>query len=652
MNTGNYRSNGDSGLLFIFLLIAGVVALDVYVQVMPEVSEKAHPLLSPFLQVAKTLPLLRNPWQAHGIAAGMILFMVLQQPPFMSSSFDVKKNFLFPFTGGLALLAASIVLLPVVAPYGALWYGGSYVLGLILVHGGCYNAYNHWRNPLGRDIWNEEGESFMQNRAEQRGADLFYFPYQFKYKGATLIGKAYADIYRAILICGTPKAGKTFSFILPLIRFHLQRGHSLCLYDFKSPDLTKITWHYYKKYKDTVLRDHRFYKIDFGDVRNSNRCNPILPKYITSLNHAMEISSTFMNALMKADAAGGQNFFSASAINFVAACIYFLAKYEKGKYCTIPHLIALLCQNIAGVFELLSTNPYLVNTTSTFKDALDNKAMDQLMGQIATAKTYLTPLDSVEAAWILGCNEVENDIDLKISGPRSVLCLASKPELQKSTSAYYSLILAQLITQVNAPGNNPVGIVVDEFPTIYIHEVNNLIATARSNQVSVALGLQELTQLYSNYPLKTAKNIIATMGNIFCGSVNMEETARWIETLMGSKKMASHGVSEQDSRVSGYNHSEQLHKIMPQSKIMTQQTGNFCGRLMNNGHPSGIPQVFSGKILPDGKAIAEEKKTLPDWAETYTFGSASQKEEILLLHYQTIQRDVRELVKLHMQEQD
>jgi type IV secretory pathway TraG/TraD family ATPase VirD4 len=60
---------------------------------------------------------------------------------------------------------------------------------------------------------------------------------------------------------------------------------------------------------------------------------------------------------------------------------------------------------------------------------------------------------------------------------------------------------------VNEPGNHPCALVVDELPTLYMHKLDNLIATARSNKVAVVLGLQEVTQLQQLQGKETAATI-------------------------------------------------------------------------------------------------------------------------------------------------
>jgi type IV secretory pathway TraG/TraD family ATPase VirD4 len=92
-------------------------------------------------------------------------------------------------------------------------------------------------------------------------------------------------------------------------------------------------------------------------------------------------------------------------------------------------------------------------------------------------------------------------VELKITNRDnpSYRILASDPGTQDINSALYSSILNRTLRLINSKHNLPGGIIADEFPTIYIHKIDNVVATARSNKVAVLLGLQEIPQLRQFY---------------------------------------------------------------------------------------------------------------------------------------------------------
>ncbi|WP_435523429.1 TraM recognition domain-containing protein [Chryseobacterium indoltheticum] len=113
----------------------------------------------------------------------------------------------------------------------------------------------------------------------------------------------------------------------------------------------------------------------------------------------------------------------------------------------------------------------------------------------------------------------------------SILILASDPSTQDINSALYSSILNRTLRLINSKNNLPGGVVGDEFPTIYIHKIDNIIATARSNRVAVLLGLQEILQLRQFYKKEVADTISAIVGNVLSGSGRDKNTLDWLEKL-------------------------------------------------------------------------------------------------------------------------
>ena len=79
-------------------------------------------------------------------------------------------------------------------------------------------------------------------------------------------------------------------------------------------------------------------------------------------------------------------------------------------------------------------------------------------------------------------------------------------------------------------------------PPCFVHKVENLIATARSNKVAVLMGLQELPQFNQQYGKDTAATITAVIGNVLSGSVRNKETLEWLERLFGKSNRSGEPV--------------------------------------------------------------------------------------------------------------
>lgn len=143
--------------------------------------------------------------------------------------------------------------------------------------------------------------------------------------------------------------------------------------------------------------------------------------------------------------------------------------------------------------------------------------MEQLQGQIASAKIPLSRMISPSLYWIMS----GDDFTLDINNPEQpkVLCVGNNPDRQNIYSAALGLYNARIVKLVNRKGKLKSSILVDEVPTIYFRGLDTLIATARSNKVAVCLGAQDFSQLVRDYGEKEARVIQNTIGNIFSGQV-------------------------------------------------------------------------------------------------------------------------------------
>ncbi|MEO7044229.1 MAG: type IV secretory system conjugative DNA transfer family protein, partial [Ferruginibacter sp.] len=168
-----------------------------------------------------------------------------------------------------------------------------------------------------------------------------------------------------------------------------------------------------------------------------------------------------------------------------------------GKYCTLPHVIELMQVDYEKLFPVLRTEPEIEVLINPFISAYQNDAMEQLEGQIASAKIGMARLSSPQLYWVLS----KNDFTLDINNPLApkILCLANNPQKQQIYGAVLSLYITRLVKLVNRKNQQKCSLVFDEFPTIYFNDIDTLIATARSNKVATCLGMHDFSQLKRDY---------------------------------------------------------------------------------------------------------------------------------------------------------
>jgi GGDEF domain-containing protein len=565
---------------------------------------------------------------------------------------DPKVHIVYPLVLGQLLFFGSIIFQgrasPQVFSYTS-WYDLLYMScslsGALMVSLSLDNISKMISSGFGKDKWNTDAESFMQ---QTRKIDTPYsvnIPMLFYYDRKVRQGWInICNVFRGTIVIGTPGSGKSYSVVNPFIRQLIAKDFAVCLYDFKFPDLGQIAYYHFLKAKQQGnMKDYAFHVLNLNDPEKSRRINPWRAEYIQSLADAAETAEGLVEAMKKGDRSGGSDqFFTQSAINFLASCIYFLSKYEGGKYSSLPHVLALLNCSYEEIFNILVSEPELGPLLSPFMSAYQAKAFNQLEGQIGTLKIFISRLATKETFWVFS----GNDFNLKISAKASpgILILANDPTTQNINSACYSIVINRLTKLINTKENVPSALIIDEVPTLFIHKIENLIATARSNKVAVLMGLQELPQFNQQYGKDTAASIVAVVGNILSGAVRNKETLEWLERILGKSKQVGEGLSIDRNKTSS-SLNEKLDVLVPAGKIASLSAGEMVGVIAAEAR-----EQFTGKFetsavncrinLDRAEIITEENhyKPLPVY---YDFGG--RRDETLRQNFVRVVSEIREM---------
>lgn len=455
------------------------------------------------------------------------------------------------------------------------------------------------------DIFNEENESFMQETRLITNEYSVNLPTRFYYKKKWHNGWINVVLpQRGCMVVGSPGSGKSYCVINQFIKQQIEKGYALYCYDFKFPDLSLIVYNHLLKNKDKYKANVQFYVINFDDPRHSHRCNPINPAFMSDIADAYESAYVIMLNLNKTWIQKQGDFFVESPIVLFAAIIWYLKIYENGKYCTFPHAIELLNKPYSDIFTILTSYRELENYLSPFMDAWKGGAMEQLQGQIASAKIPLSRMISPSLYWIMS----GDDFTLDINNPDApkVLCVGNNPDRQNIYSAALGLYNARIVKMVNRKGKLKCSILVDEVPTIYFKGLDTLIATARSNKVAVCLGAQDFSQLVRDYGEKEARVIQNTVGNVFAGQV-LGETAKNLSERFGKvlQQRKSVNMTREDTSTSI---STQLDSLIPASKISNLSQGMFVGSVCDSFQEKMEQKIFHCEIVVDYARVAAETK--------------------------------------------
>ncbi len=456
------------------------------------------------------------------------------------------------------------------------------------------------------DIFNRQNESFPQEERLLENEYSINLPASYILNGKSK--RSWINIinpFRSLLVIGTPGAGKSYFVIRHVITQHIRKGFSMFIYDFKFDDLSRIAYNALLTHGGKYKIVPRFFVINFEDLSRTHRCNPLDPATMEDVTDATESSRTIMLGLNRDWIKKQGDFFVESPINFVTAMIWFLKKYEGGRYCTLPHVIELMQLDYSTLFKLLRAEPEIEVLINPFESAFRNEAMEQLEGQIASAKIGMARLASPQLYYVLSGNDFTLDINNQ-SEPK-VVCVGNNPQKQQIYGAVLSLYISRVIKLVNKKSQLKSSLVFDEFPTIYFNGIDGLIATARANQVATTLAVQDYSQLKKDYGREQAEVIMNIVGNVISGQV-VGDTAKLLSDRFGKivQERQSLSINANDTSLS---RSTQLDSAIPASKIAGLSSGEFVGTVADDPQQKIELKTFHAQIINDHAAIAREEKS-------------------------------------------
>lgn len=542
---------------------------------------------------------------------------------------------------GLLIYGASVLVLYL--PCGYSLASGLYIaltgIGYLLILTGGTWLSRLIKNNLSTDVFNSKNETFPQEERLVENEHSFNLPTRYRLKGELREGWINCvNPFRSVLVAGSGGAGKTYFVIRHIIDQQLKKGFSMFLYDFKFDDLTRMAYNKLLKYRGNYAVQPAFYVINFEDLRRTHRCNPLDPSGMEDITDATEASRTMMMGLNKDWLKKQGDFFVESPINFLTAVIWFLRRYEDGKYCTLPHVIELMQLDYDPLFAVLQTQEEIKVLINPFISALRNNAQAQLEGQIASAKIGLARLASPQLYYVL----TGNDFTLDINNPDApkIVCMGNNPQKIDTYGAVLSLYVNRMLKLINKKGKQKCSLIFDEYPTLVANLITT-ISTGRSNLISCTLGIQSIEQVKKEYGTEQAEIIMGICANLICGQVSGDSAKKLSETfgkIMQDRQSMS--INSSDTSISK---STQMDYAIPASKIATLSSGEFVGLVADSPNEKIPQKMFHGEIQNDHETIAREEvgyKPLPVIANVTV--------EDVKENYLKVKSEVRRLVELEL----
>ncbi|MEO6870346.1 MAG: conjugal transfer protein MobC [Ginsengibacter sp.] len=576
-------------------------------------------------------------------ALGFLLISLIGAKGRKHEKLRFKTAFAYIITGLLIFFLSYLFLLSGFSTTtSTMLYISITIIGFILIlSGGTLLSRVIHQKLNNKDIFNIQNETFPQ---EERLLDNEYsinLPAQYNLKGRSR--RSWINIinpFRGLLVLGSPGSGKSYFVIRHVITQHIRKGFTMFVYDFKFDDLSKIVFNTWLKYRHKYQVEPAFYVINFDDLTRSHRCNPLDHESMTDITDAAESARTILMGLNREWIKRQGDFFVESPINFLTAIIWYLRKYKDGEFCTLPHVIELMQIDYDSLFTALRTEQEIDVLINPFVNAYLNDVMEQLEGQIAAAKVAMARLSSPQLYYVLS----GNDFMLDINNPDDpkIVCMGNNPQKIQIYGAVLSLYVTRLIKLVNKKGNQKSSLIFDEFPTIYLNNMDSLIATARSNKVATCLSIQDFSQLRKDYGREQAEVIMNITGNIVSGQVT-GDTAKQLSERFGKimQDRESFSINRSDISIS---RSKQLEAAIPPSKISALSSGEFVGMVADDPDCKIELKSFHCQIMNDHAVLKKEQK---NYKEIPVIRKVDN--EIVQRNYLQIKQDVQNIIQSEME---
>ena len=288
------------------------------------------------------------------------------------------------------------------------------------------------------------------------------------------------------------------------------------------------------------------------------------------------------------------------------------------------------------LFPILGSEETIESLVNPFVSAYKNRAMEQLEGQIASAKIALSRLGSPMIYYVL----TGSDFTLDINNPEApkIVCVANNPEKSQIYGAVISLFVFRLLRVILQKNRNKCSIIIDELPTIFLNGIDSFIGIARGYLVSTILCVQTVEQIIKDYGKELADVIINICGNLIAGQ-GTGATAKHLSELFGKivQQRDSISINRQDVSVSK---STQLDLAVPASTIATQSPGEFSGIVADNPDQEIPQKIFHAKIINDHEALKAESDAFKDIPPVREVSQIDIQD-----NYVTIKNDITLLIK-------
>ena len=358
------------------------------------------------------------------------------------------------------------------------------------------------------------------------------------YSPEQLVGQRHPlmKLNRNVFMVAGPSAGKSATFVIPLIMQVMRRGESAIISDPKS-ELFKICSELGKllKYEVRILNLNPMF------LDNSDPCN-----FMSYVGDDIDKAQVMSNAIISNTTMGDSmfDFWTEGPLNLLQAVILRInagTDYLPGEK-NLPMLFTYLTQNsldqIEADFENLPSNHPATAPFLIFKDGEDKVKKQVLQGLRIKLKLF----NSVKLKKIL--SRTEGGIDILNPGRKRCLYFVGSNDQDASmspvVSLFYTLLYQELVRYADMRSDQQLPItvhmVLDEYANMgTIPDFEKKLSTVRSRNIVTYIICQDINQLKEKHPRETWRTVLNDCDYYMMLKTNDQPTMEWWSQMAGDQ---------------------------------------------------------------------------------------------------------------------
>ena len=425
-------------------------------------------------------------------------------------------------------------------------------------------------------------------------------------------------VNRNCFMVAGPSAGKSATFVIPLLLQIMRRGESAIISDPKS-ELFKFL----SELGKALGYEVRLLSLNSMFLKNSDPCN-----FLMYVGDDVDKAQVVANAIINTTTGAAEvfSFWNEGALNLLQALILRITIGDdyKEEEKNLPQLFTYITthnlEQIESDFEYLPDSHPAKPIFKIFKDGDDIPKKQVLQGLGIKLKLY----NSENLKRIL--SETKGGLDILNPGRKRCLYFIGSNDQDNSMdsviSLFYTLEYQELVRYADMRKDQELPItvhmVLDEYANMApIPAFQKKLSTVRSRNIVTYVIVQDINQLKLIHPQDTWKTVMNDMDYFMLLKTNDPDTISWWHEMIGeqTKSVKNKGYTQAKTDIIHIHNEEHINAAASQGYVMTKHQIRTLGEnemllLMTQQNVLKV-HTFYWKRHPYAKFINEDNMVLP-----------------------------------------